>query len=92
LLLGRDELNANRHGNADQLAHLRELAAGLIDLEHGDIIGALIARDDVCAGWINAEISRRSAERFLMADRGQLARFFIDGKDRQAIVAAVGAI
>ena len=64
----------------------------MIDLEDGDVIGALIAGDDVLAGRVDAEVARRAAERFLVAGSGELAGFFVDREDRQAVVTAVGAI
>ena len=87
-----DELHADGHWHADWLADLGELAAGLIDLEHRDVVGALIAGDDIRPGRIDAKIAGCAAERFLMAGCGQLARFFINREDRQAVVSAIRAI
>ena len=91
-LLGREEFDADGGGDASGAADLGELAGGLIDLEDGNVIGPLVASNDVFASGVDAKIAGRLTERFLMAGGGKLAGFVVDCKDRKAVVTAVRAV
>src|SRR5688572_5148960 len=91
-LLGGEEFYADGGGDGGEVADLSEFAGGLIDFEDGDVVGSLVAGDDVFAGGVDAEVAGRLAERFLMAGGGELAGFVVDREDGQAVVAAIGAV
>jgi hypothetical protein len=67
LLFRGKKFDTNRRWNGHQIANLRQFAGGLIDLKHSDIVGVLIAGNDIAASGVDAKIPRRSAERFLVA-------------------------
>ena len=72
-----------------QLGTLRQHAGGRIRDEHRDVAGLRIADIEIPARRFEIHFARSSTAAFDRIDRGHAAAPFVDGKDRDAVVATV---
>src|SRR5262245_31724118 len=89
--LHRQEFYAHGGPDVDLLASWRKFPAPLLDSEDDQIIGILIRRDQILAGRVNVEVSRRAAAGRRVAPAAKHARG-VDGEPRDRVHAAVGAV
>src|SRR5205814_1572390 len=83
---------ADRGRRLELLAGGEEGARLRVDAEENDAVGVLVADDHPGAGRIDGEVPRALSSGRRVAERLQLAAAGFDAEDRDAVVAAVGAV
>src|SRR5262249_35556502 len=89
---GRHELHAHRHRTVHRAASWRQPAGFWVNSKYDQTVAVLIGHDEERARRIDAKIAGRLDSLPLMADRTEFPCRGIDGKDRNAVVAAIGAV
>ncbi len=74
------------------MAGWHKLTRLLINPERDDVVSILIGGQQEGSRWINGEITRVSALRWLMVNASEFARTLVDLEDDDAVMAAIGAI
>ena len=64
----------------------------LINAENDHVVRILVGGEKIGARRIDAEIPRGLATRRFMLDESELAGFFVDGKNGNAVVTTIGTI
>lgn len=61
-------------------------------MENGHVVGILVRGEKIGARRIDAEIPRGLATGRFMLDESELAGFFVDGENGNAVVTTIGAV
>ena len=88
----RNDLDAHRLRNLDDLAGGRQGAVLFIDAEDHDVVAVLVGDQQEVAAGIDGEVARPVAAGGFVAQRGEAARGGIDGEDGEAVVPTVRAV